>query len=546
MNQKKSPSLSAKILAEARETLDNWEKEEQALMQPQKTKPRREKSGQPRRPEPAPKNHPQKSRENHGVPVEKGSKGRTPCPLAHKCGGCQLQNLSYKEQLAWKQRKVEKLLKKFGKVSPIIGMDDPWHYRNKVQAAFGVQRGGRIVSGVYQSSTHRIVPVDSCLIEDKKADEIIVTIRNLMKSFKLTAYDEYHEEGILRHVLVKRGFATNQIMVVLVTSGPIFPSKRNFVGALLKKHPDITTVIQNINPYRTSLVLGERENVLYGSGYIEDILCGMRFRISSRSFYQINPVQTEVLYGKAVELAALTGKETVIDAYCGIGTIGLIASRSAGQVVGAELNLEAVTDAVANAQLNQAENIRFVAADAGEFMAEMADAGQKADVVFMDPPRAGSDEAFLSSLVQLMPERIVYISCNPETQARDLAYLTKQGYRVQAIQPVDMFPHTNHVETVVLLSQQKPDDTIEIDLDLDELDATAAETKATYEEIKAYVWEKYHLKVSNLYVSQIKRKCGLEVGQNYNLSKSENPKVPKCPPEKEMAIMDALKHFQMI
>ena len=546
MNQKKSPSLSAKILAEARETLDNWEKEEQALMQPQKTKPRREKSGQPRRPEPAPKNRPQKSRENHGVPVEKGSKGRTPCPLAHKCGGCQLQNLSYKEQLAWKQRKVEKLLKKFGKVSPIIGMDDPWHYRNKVQAAFGVQRGGRIVSGVYQSSTHRIVPVDSCLIEDKKADEIIVTIRNLMKSFKLTAYDEYHEEGILRHVLVKRGFATNQIMVVLVTSGPIFPSKRNFVGALLKKHPDITTVIQNINPYRTSLVLGERENVLYGSGYIEDILCGMRFRISSRSFYQINPVQTQVLYGKAVELAALTGKETVIDAYCGIGTIGLIASRSAGQVVGAELNPEAVTDAVANAQLNQAENIRFVAADAGEFMAEMANAGQKADVVFMDPPRAGSDQAFLSSLVQLMPERIVYISCNPETQARDLAYLTKQGYRVQAIQPVDMFPHTNHVETVVLLSQQKPDDTIEIDLDLDELDATAAETKATYEEIKAYVWEKYHLKVSNLYVSQIKRKCGLEVGQNYNLSKSENPKVPKCPPEKEMAIMDALKHFQMI
>lgn len=453
MNQKKSPSLSAKILAEARETLDNWEKEEQALMQPQKTKPRREKSGQPRRPEPAPKNRPQKSRENHGVPVEKGSKGRTPCPLAHKCGGCQLQNLSYKEQLAWKQRKVEKLLKKFGKVSPIIGMDDPWHYRNKVQAAFGVQRGGRIVSGVYQSSTHRIVPVDSCLIEDKKADEIIVTIRNLMKSFKLTAYDEYHEEGILRHVLVKRGFATNQIMVVLVTSGPIFPSKRNFVGALLKKHPDITTVIQNINPYRTSLVLGERENVLYGSGYIEDILCGMRFRISSRSFYQINPVQTQVLYGKAVELAALTGKETVIDAYCGIGTIGLIASRSAGQVVGAELNPEAVTDAVANAQLNQAENIRFVAADAGEFMAEMANAGQKADVVFMDPPRAGSDQAFLSSLVQLMPERIVYISCNPETQARDLAYLTKQGYRVQAIQPVDMFPHTNHVETVCLLSK---------------------------------------------------------------------------------------------
>ena len=547
MNQKKSPSLSAKILAEARETLDNWEKEEQALMQPQKTKPRREKSGQPRRPEPAPKNHPQKSRENHGVPVEKGSKGRTPCPLAHKCGGCQLQNLSYKEQLAWKQRKVEKLLKKFGKVSPIIGMDDPWHYRNKVQAAFGVQRGGRIVSGVYQSSTHRIVPVDSCLIEDKKADEIIVTIRNLMKSFKLTAYDEYHEEGILRHVLVKRGFATNQIMVVLVTSGPIFPSKRNFVGALLKKHPDITTVIQNINPYRTSLVLGERENVLYGSGYIEDILCGMRFRISSRSFYQINPVQTQVLYGKAVELAALTGKETVIDAYCGIGTIGLIASRSAGQVVGAELNPEAVTDAVANAQLNQAENIRFVAADAGEFMAEMADAGQKADVVFMDPPRAGSDEAFLSSLVQLMPERIVYISCNPETQARDLAYLTKQGYRVQAIQPVDMFPHTNHVETVVLLSKGEVDSKkIRVEFSLEDMDMSEFQDGATYPQIKEYVLEHTGLKVSNLYISQIKRKCGIEVGKNYNLPKSEDSRQPQCPPEKEKAIREALKYYGMI
>ncbi len=453
-NHPKNASLSAKILAEARETLENWEKEEpkqqKKLGGQSPEKFHREKTASPRRPDGTKKKSSVQKREKTAAADH--AKSRTPCPLAHKCGGCQLQNLTYKEQLAWKQRRVEKLLKNFGKVSPIIGMENPWHYRNKVQAAFGVQRGGKIVSGVYQSSTHRIVPVDNCLIEDKKADEIIVTIRNLLKSFKLTAYDEYREEGILRHVLVKRGFATNQIMVVLVTSGPIFPSKRNFVGALVKKYPEITTVIQNINPYRTSLVLGERENVLYGPGYIEDILCGMRFRISSRSFYQINPVQTEVLYGKAVELAGLTGKETVIDAYCGIGTIGLIASQKAGQVIGAELNEDAVSDAVANAQLNEAENIHFVAADAGEFMVEMADAGQKADVVFMDPPRAGSDEAFLSSLVRLSPKRVVYISCNPETQARDLEYLVNQGYQVQTIQPVDMFPHTNHVETVVLLS----------------------------------------------------------------------------------------------
>ena len=496
MKQNHPKSLSAKILADARETLEKLEQEETA-----------------------PKSRPEKSR---GEPAPaKPVKKRTPCPLAHKCGGCQLQNLPYAEQLSWKQRRVEKLLKGFGKVSPIVGMQDPWHYRNKVQAAFGVQRGGRIISGVYQSSTHRIVPVDRCLIEDEKADEIIVTVRNFLKSFKLTAYDEYREEGWLRHVLVKRGFATNQIMVVLVTSGPIFPSKRNFVGALLKKHPEITTVIQNINPYRTSLVLGERENVLYGPGYIEDILCGMRFRISSRSFYQINPVQTEVLYGKAVELAGLTGKETVIDAYCGIGTIGLIASRKAGRVIGAEFNREAVSDAIANAQLNQAENIQFVSADAGEFMTEMADAGQKADVVFLDPPRAGSDEAFLSSLVRLSPERVVYISCNPETQARDLA--------------------------VVLLSKGEIDSKkVRVEFSLEDMDMSGFQKGATYEQIKAYVLEKHGLKVSSLYISQVKRKCGIIERDNYNKPKSEDAKQPQCPPEKEAAIMEALRYFYMV
>ena len=376
------------------------------------------------------------------------------CPVSRKCGGCQLMNLTYEEQLKFKQAKVSKLLRTFGKVLPIIGMDNPFHYRNKVQAAFGRTRGGEIISGVYQSSTHNIVKTDSCLIEDETADEIILTVRKLLKSFKLTVYDERNSKGFLRHVLVKRGFTTGEIMVVLVTGTNVFPSKNAFIDALLKEHSNITTIVQNINNKFTSMVLGDREIVLYGKGYIEDVLCGHTFRISPSSFYQINPVQTEILYGKAVEYAALTGKERVIDAYCGIGTIGIIAADKAGEVIGCELNPDAVKDAIVNAKLNNTKNIRFICKDAGEFMLSMKEQGEKCDVLFMDPPRAGSDRKFLSSAVTLSPEKIVYISCNPETQQRDLFYLIKNGYKVKKIQPVDMFPFTAHVETVVLLAKK--------------------------------------------------------------------------------------------
>ncbi len=383
-----------------------------------------------------------------------GGKNPNPCPHYRHCGGCQLQNMTYTRQLAFKQGQAEELLGHFCRVMPIIGMERPYHYRNKVQAAFSIDQRSRIISGIYQSSTHRIVPVDSCMIEDEKADEIIVTIRKMMREFKMTAYDERADRGFLRHVLVKRGFQTNQIMVVLVVTSPIFANKNHFVKALLQKHPDITTVLMNVNTKFTSMVLGERETVLYGPGYIEDVLCGCTFRISAKSFYQINPIQTEVLYQKAIEFAGLSGKETVIDAYCGIGTIGMVAARSAKQVIGVELNRDAVRDAIANAKQNQMENIYFHCADAGKFMTEMAQNGEKADVVLMDPPRAGSDEAFLSSVVTLSPKKVVYISCNPKTQARDLAYLTAHGYTVKRIQPVDMFPHTNHVETVVMMEKR--------------------------------------------------------------------------------------------
>ena len=375
------------------------------------------------------------------------------CPEHRKCGGCQLQNMNYQQQLKWKEVLVERLLIKYCRIKPIIGMENPQHYRNKVQAAFGMDTRKKIVSGVYQSSSHKIVPIDNCMIEDEKADEIIVTIRNMLPKFKLLPYDERRGTGFLRHVLIKRGFTTNEIMVVLVTPTPIFPSKNNFVGELRKKHPEITTILQSVNPYETSLVLGDRENVLFGRGFIEDELCGCTFRISAKSFYQINPVQTEKLYSKAIELADLKPTDRVIDAYCGIGTIGLIASKHCKEVFGVELNANAVRDAISNCKRNEITNARFFKGDAGNFMTDMAEEGETADVVIMDPPRAGSDEKFMSAIITLSPPKVVYISCSPETLARDLTYMTQNGYKVREIQPVDMFPYTHHVETVVLMTK---------------------------------------------------------------------------------------------
>lgn len=378
------------------------------------------------------------------------------CPVYKKCGGCQLQNLSYPEQLKFKQNKVERLLKKFCKVEPIIGMENPYHYRNKVQAAFYTNKSGKIISGVYQSGTHHVVGIDSCQTEDVVADKIIIAVRKLMPSFKMTTYNEDTGKGFLRHILVKRGFATNQIMLVLVTGTPVFPSKNNFVKAILKHFPEITTIVQNVNNYNTNLVLGENQKVLYGKGYIEDVLCGCRFRISPKSFYQINPVQTEVLYNTAMEYADLKGNETVLDTYCGIGTIGIVAAkRGAGRVIGVELNGDAVRDAIVNARANNLKNIRFYKGDAGEFMYEASDEDEKPDVVFMDPPRAGSDTKFLDSLIKMSPKTVVYVSCNPETLARDLDYVTKHSdYKIRKIRPVDMFPHTAHVECVSVLHRK--------------------------------------------------------------------------------------------
>ena len=469
------------------------------------------------------------------------------CPYAGKCGGCQYQGTDYSVQLKEKQIYVQKLLKNYGKPEPILGMNNPYYYRNKVHAVYKHQRNGEVMSGIYEEGTHKVVPVESCQIENQEADRVILTIRKLAKSFKIKIYNEDSGYGLLRHVLIRCGKSTGEMMVVLVAASPIFPSKNNFVKALRKEHPCITTVVLNINDRSTSMVLGDRNIVLYGKGYIEDELCGCRFRISPNSFYQVNPVQTEVLYKKAIALAGLNGKEKVIDAYCGIGTIGLIAASHCGEVIGIELNCEAVKDAVGNAKRNGIKNAKLYQGDAGEFLLNMAQNGERADVVFMDPPRAGSDEKFMASAVKMGPEKIVYISCNPETLKRDLQYLTGKGYRVKKICPVDMFPFTNHVETVVLLSKGEIDSKkVRVEFSLEDMNMSGFQKGATYEQIKAYVLEHTGLKVSSLYISQIKRKCGLDVGQNYNLSKKENVKVPKCPPEKEKAIMEALQYFRVV
>lgn len=375
------------------------------------------------------------------------------CPVSKKCGGCQLSNMTYAEQLSFKQAKEIKLLGRFCRVNEIIAPENPFHYRNKVQAAFGMTRGGTIISGVYQSSTHNIVKVDDCLLEDKRADEITVTVRRLIRSFKLTVFNDKTGEGFLRHVLVKIAQGTGEIMVVLVTGTPVFKSKKNFCDALIKEHPGITTIIQNVNNRYTSLVLGEQQTVLYGDGYITDRLMGKLFRISAKSFYQINYEGTKLLYGKAMEFAALDGSQRVIDAYSGVGTIGIIASENAKEVLSVEANKDAVNDAIKNARLNGITNMRFICADATDFLLSMAEEKEKADVVIMDPPRAGSTKDFMKSVCKLSPVRIVYVSCNPETLARDLDFFVRNGYKVRKIQPVDMFPHTSHIETVVLLSR---------------------------------------------------------------------------------------------
>lgn len=481
------------------------------------------------------------------------------CPVAAKCGGCQLTRLSYAEQLQWKQQRVAELLDGICEVRPILGMDDPFHYRNKVHAVLAVDKAGKPISGVYAMGTHRVVPVRHCLIEDRRADRIIQTIVAMLPAYKLRIYNEYTHRGFLRHILIRTGHVTGQIMVVLVATSLEFPGKKAFVQELIQRHPEITTVVLNCNQRETSMVLGTKEITLYGEGYMEDELCGKRFRISPQSFYQVNAKQCEVLYRTAIDAAQLTGAEILLDAYCGTGTIGLCASDGCKQLIGVELNADAIRDAKENARRNGVENARFLCDDAGRFMQKLAKEGNAPDVVMMDPPRAGSDQKFLQSLLMLKPKRVVYVSCNPETLARDLRVLVDGGYRAEWATPVDMFPGTEHVETVVLLSHKKADSYIHIDVEFGEgegkipvdsiakrAEAYKPKEKVTYKMIKEYIEAKYGFKVHTAYIAEVKRNLGLPMYDAPNAVEELKQPRKHPTPEKVEAIKDALRYFAVI
>lgn len=379
------------------------------------------------------------------------------CPLqAQRCGGCPQLSVPYAGQLAAKQRRAEALFAPLAPVAPILGAADPWHYRNKAIASFAEQRG-RLTAGIYAAGTHRVLPLpeSGCLLQAPILDRTIAAVVQTARALRWPAYREDQGTGLLRHVLVRWGHATNQVLVVLVTAADRLPGSRQFVAALRRAAPWVTTVVHNCNLRRTSAVLGRQVRVLYGPGQIEDTLCGLTFALSAGSFYQVNPAQTERLYDRALAYAELSGRPTVLDAYCGIGTIGLVAAKhGAGQVLGVEVNPDAVKDAIQNAKENEVKNAYFTCGDAGEFLEEAALQGERWDVVFMDPPRAGASREFLTALCACGPKRVVYISCDPETLSRDLGILQANHYQIEAIQPVDMFPHTQHIECVVRLTRK--------------------------------------------------------------------------------------------
>ena len=468
------------------------------------------------------------------------------CPYAKKCGGCNGQIQSYSQELEEKKGWLDQVLGPLGNVDEILPMQNPLHYRHKVHAVFSHDKRGNILAGVYEEKSHRVVDIENCRIENEEAGKVIRTIKEMCRKYRIKSYDEDTGMGFLRHVLIRSSYKTGEMLVV--TGNVIFPAKKQFVKDLTNKYPKIASIVMNINDRKTSMVLGDREITLYGKGYIEDELCGRKFRISPKSFYQVNPEQTEKLYQMAIECAGLTGTERVVDAYCGTGTIGIVAAKQAGSVIGVELNRDAVRDARVNAKLNQTDNISFVQGDATRFMAQMAADGEKADVVFLDPPRSGSTEECLDAIDKLSPQKVVYISCNPETLARDVLFLMKKQYRMTACKPVDLFPWTRHVETVCLLSKlHEAKHHVNVRLDMDELDITSAESKATYEEIKSYVAEHNDgMKVSNLYIAQVKAKYGIIERENYNKAKSDDARQPQCPKEKEKAIEVAFEHFKMI
>lgn len=467
------------------------------------------------------------------------------CPQYPKCGGCALRHMDYEEELRFKRQRVEDALRRIGgwdgRVEVIHGAARPERYRNKIQ--FPVAQGPKV--GFYRARSHDVVDAPDCLLQPLEATRLRKAFRDWMERYQIPAYDEVRHQGLIRHFYVRVN-RDGESLCAVVANGERLPKQAALAEALREAEPGLRGLVLSVNREKSNVILGKEYRTLWGQDFLEDTLCGLRFRLSVPSFYQVNREQTEVLYGRALELAGLTGTETVLDLYCGIGTISLCMAKRAKEVVGAEVVPQAVEDARENAKRNGVGNVSFLCADAGEAALALARKGMLPQVVCVDPPRKGLSKDVIQAIQDMGPERVVYVSCDPGTLARDVKLLGAAGFGLRCAEAVDLFPGTGHVETVACLSQQKPDDVIRVGLDLDELEVTPAESKATYGEIKAYVWEKFEMKVSSLYISQIKRKCGLEVGENYNLAKSENARVPTCPPEKEKAIIAALEHFQMI
>ncbi len=518
------------------------------------------------------------------------------CEYWRQCGGCQIQALDYMQQLHYKEEKVRNNLRRIGGFSiadtekkeqgilfhPIIGMEKPFFYRNKAQFPIGMDKNGKIITGFYAARSHNIIASRNCYLGVEINEKILNLVIAFMERYQITAYDERTGKGLVRHILIRFGFVTEEIMVCLVVNGNSLPHAKLLIEEL-KKINGMTSIVLNVNQKNTNVILGEEMINLWGQNYITDYIGEVKYQISPLSFYQVNPVQTKRLYETVLNYAGLTGKETVWDLYCGIGTISIFLAQRAKQVYGVEVVVPAIADARNNAKINGIENVEFFVGKAEEVLPafyeeytrgtqkfvkdielpantedvrsqiEIADKGAakernmlQPDVVVVDPPRKGCDEKCLETIVKVSPARVVYVSCDPATLARDLKYLCEKGYEVREVQPVDMFPQTVHVETVCLLSKLHSDQHIEVELQMDELDLTAAESKATYEEIKDYVLEHSGLKVSSLYIAQVKEKCGIIERVNYNLPKSENSRQPKCPPEKEVAIREALEYFRMI
>ena len=487
------------------------------------------------------------------------------CPVARQCGGCQIQEMRYEAQLAFKQKMVQNNLERIGGLSdfemyPVIGMETPYAYRNKAQFPVGEDKDGNIVIGFYAGRTHHIVEQTDCCIGAPENGEVLRKVKAYMQKNQIRPYNEEHHSGIVRHILIRTGYHTKEIMVCLIVNVAKASCLKNAeqLTESLREMDGMTSVMVNFNTEKTNVILGKKSEVLWGQPYIEDFIGDVKYQISPQSFFQVNPMQTEKLYAKALEYAGLTGNETVWDLYCGIGTISLFLAKNARKVYGVEIVPQAIEDARNNAKRNGIDNAEFFVGKAEEVVpafyekalkqVQDSEAGKSIhpDVVVVDPPRKGCEEILLETIVKMQPQRIVYVSCDSATLARDLKFLSANGYAVKKVQPVDQFGHSVHVETVVKLVRKTPDAYIDITVDMDELDLTASEAKATYQKIKDYIEEKYDVKVSSLYIAQVKQKYGIIERKNYNTAKSKNVRQPQCPPEKEKLIEEALRHFKMI